>query len=486
MRRSPEQLFERLVQSVGLDGLAQMRVQPRLHAPLDVLVECVRCEGDDRDRLRIRAVHRADLSRRREAVLHRHPHVHEDRVVVALALLPEEIDRRLAVLGVIDFDLPHGQHHQHDLGVDRHILREQDAAALQLDVSLPGRLAFLLKCLPEFIHDIRREKRLRDKGVDAGLPRLLRHVVPVEGGEDDDRELMADDLPDPARRLDAVHAGHLPVDEDEVVGIVPRVLELDHADRLFAGGGGVAADADLPEDEPRVLAGHLVVVDDEHDDIVGGKLVRVLAAVLSSGGLQRHRHGEGRALALFALYFYVAVHQLHEALRDRHAEARAAEAARRRGILLRKCVKDPRQEILAHADAGVLHDELQRAVAVVAADLLGAETHAAALRRELDGISEDVDHDLPELHRVADVVAAEIVRDVASKGQTLVAALPADDRGHLLEDLPEGELLAVNDHAARLDAGHVKDVVDDAEKMMRGGPDLLKIIPRPVRDVRVA
>ena len=35
----------------------------------------------------------------------------------------------------------------------------------------------------------------------------------------------------------------------------------------------------------------------------------------------------------------------------------------------------------------------------------------------------------------------------------------------LAEDLHERELLAVNDHAARLDAGHVKDVVDDAESV---------------------
>ena len=59
--------------------------------------------------------------------------------------------------------------------------------------------------------------------------------------------------------------------------------------------------------------------------------------------------------------------------------------------------------------------------------------------------------------------------------KAFVTALAGDDRIDLFEHLGEGELFLVDDHLARFDAGHIQDVIDDAEQMAGGGVDLAEV-----------
>src|SRR5205823_3801170 len=84
----------------------------------------------------------------------------------------------------------------------------------------------------------------------------------------------------------------------------------------------------------------------------------------------------------------IAAQQIRQALADREAQAGAAEAARRRGVGLRERLKEARQRLGRHADAGVgyLKEDALAEVADLAPD---AQAHAALLR---------------EFHRVADQI----------------------------------------------------------------------------------
>ena len=211
-----------------------MGVEAGLHAALDVFVEGVGREGDDGDGTCVRAFHLPDGPGGFEAVHDRHAHVHQDGVVISGIVVAEHLHRDLAVPGMVDLHLAHGQDHDHDLGVDLHVLRQEDPAALE--VGFRGSRGSLLfaEGLAEFIHDRLREEGLGDKGVHAGAQGFVRHVVPVVGGQDDDGGFVAHDFADPPGGLDAVHLRHLPVDQDQVVGLLAGVAEPDHLHSLRA------------------------------------------------------------------------------------------------------------------------------------------------------------------------------------------------------------------------------------------------------------
>ena len=58
----------------------------------------------------------------------------------------------LAVFRVVHLHLPHGQHHHHDLRVHRHVLRQEDPAALQVDGLLLDGCVLPPEGLPELVH----------------------------------------------------------------------------------------------------------------------------------------------------------------------------------------------------------------------------------------------------------------------------------------------------------------------------------------------
>ena len=84
-----------------------------------------------------------------------------------------------AVFRHVDLNFPHVQHHDHDLGVYRHVFCQQDMSSLQV-CSFPGHVcAFPLERFAEFIHHAAGKKRLGYEGVNARTAGFLRHLVPV-------------------------------------------------------------------------------------------------------------------------------------------------------------------------------------------------------------------------------------------------------------------------------------------------------------------
>ena len=116
---------------------------------------------------------------------------------------------------------------------------------------------------------------------------------------------------------------------------------------------------------------------------------------------------------------------------------------------------------------------------------LHGQFHLAALRRKLHGIAQDVDEHLPQLHLVADVVIVDRRVDMAVISQALVVALSAEHRIDGFQQFREGEFLVLEGHPAGFDAGHVQNVVDEPQQVIRGISNLLQIALRLFRRIRI-
>ena len=160
------------------------------------------------------------------------------------------------------------------------------------------------------------------------------------------------------------------------------------------------------------------------------------------------------------------VHELHDAFRDRHPKAGASVSVGGGRVLLAESVKQVREEFAAHADPRITDGELQRSLMFVPASLFNEERHASACRCEFDGVAENVDHNLPELHAIAKIVVIYFTDRPAIIVQAFVSALPADDGVDLFEIFSKREFFVFDDHSAGLNAGHIQNVIDNTEKML--------------------
>ena len=117
--------------------------------------------------------------------------------------------------------------------------------------------------------------------------------------------------------------------------------------------------------------------------------------------------------------------------------------------------------------------------------LLGSECHSPSLGGEFHRISENVDHDLPQLQVVTDVGLLDAADDTAVIGDPLLMALPADDGVDLRQHVHEREGFIFNGHLSGFNTAHVQNIIDDPKQMMGGSADLFQVLPGLVRQSRI-
>ena len=204
---------------------------------------------------------------------------------------------------------------------------------------------------------------------------------------------MAADL---FRQCQAVHLGHLHVEDGDVERVAPSdVLERvagrcrllrQHPPRLG-----------LP---PEDLAVGRVVVHDQHPlprDLGDG--LELLGRQWACRGLGPDREVERGTLPDPALHPHPPAHLLCQALADREAQARAAVTARGRGVDLRERLEQPVHPVLRDPDPGIPDREVDRIP-------LGA-----SVGRGLDGrgiYPQDNLSLIGELHRVVQQVEEDL------------------------------------------------------------------------------
>ena len=334
---------------------------------------------------------------------------------------------------MIDIDLTHGKHHFYDLRIDGNVLSKQYVPAFKLCLS-SGRI-FLSVCRPEFLDHIIGKKRLCNKAVNTGALGFFQHIVPFVGGDDDDRRFVTDDLPYLSCCFNAVHFGHFQVYQKQIKWLLSCLPEPYQLYRLPARKNSLAGDTRLTKYQLCVFTGNRIIIYDKHTQFTEVYIILLRVAFGICRIHERDRYGKCSTLALFALHLDVAVHQLDKVFGNRHSKPRASVSVGGRAVLLTEGIKQLRQVFRTHTDTRVGYCKTQSRSAVKMCSPFNRKFHASALGGELDGIAENIDQHLPQLHIVTDITGIHRADNTAIVVQSLICALRTENRVDLFKQL---------------------------------------------------
>ena len=181
-----------------------------------------------------------------------------------------------------------------------------------------------------------------------------------------------------------------------------------------------------------------------------------------------------------------ASHQLYDAFGNGHAQPGALHLVGGAVFRSGKRVENGFQVFRRHAVAVVLH--LHADMLILAGALLelhDAEADVPALRRVFYGVGKEVDQNLVDSGFVANQALVPDAGCLQMKVLLSGFGHGLDDGVHGGNHVVQGEFLQVQHDFSALDLGDVQNVVDEAEKVLAGGHDLLGIFPDLGRILRV-
>ena len=281
----------------------------------------------------------------------------------------------------------------------------------------------------------------------------------------------------PLNGLPAVHAGHLPVHEDGLVGGLGGMGALGCQRN---GCSPVVGHIDLPAPGLRHAqqdgACGGVVIDHQHAQ--GGE-----QAFGGQGGLLGHLPGhaqgkaevKGAALAQRAVQAQLPAHQGDQAFANGQAQASAAKTPGGGGLGLGEAVKDVFLVLRGDANAAVAHGNTQRDLRGAVCQHLDLHQHLAVLG-ELDGIAPQVDEHLLQPHGVARQRFGDAGVDVKEYFHGLVAHTGREDDREVAHQAVKAKGLQVEFHLACIDLGEVQDVVEQAKQGLGGAFGLVGVV----------
>ena len=243
------------------------------------------------------------------------------------------------------------------------------------------------------------------------MQRLVQDLVPVERSQDDHGRFAAVTLPYFLCDLQAVHLRHFPVQQHQVIGGVLGVLHLQHLQRIPAGQADIRLDAYLVQNQPGVLRCDFFVVHDQYMHVIRFDVMSCRA--LMPAVFQRNHHGKLRAFSLFGPDGDFPVHQLHDTPGNGHAQAGAAVFAAAAAVFLGEGIEDLWNKVLIDPDAGIGDHKFQGGLFVKGPGAFYGQGNAPRRIGEFDGVGQDIDQHLLELHIVADIVIADAAGHLA-------------------------------------------------------------------------
>ena len=123
------------------------------------------------------------------------------------------------------------------------------------------------------------------------------------------------------------------------------------------------------------------------------------------------------------------------------------------------------------ADAGIRnHKAVPADLLVLLRQLRDGEGDAAALGRELDGIADQIFENLMDAQNIADALVMADLEGM-TEGQSLFPGQGLGPGHDFFHFLPLAEQLLDQNYMAAFNAAHVQYIIDQAEKVLRGGPD---------------
>ena len=375
-----------------------------------------------------------------------------------------------------------------DLTVQLVILDQQDMPSAEVGV-FPGQDVLRLRLrmsdgCQQGVAQVGQEHRLGAERRHARRLRLPFDIRPVVGSQDDNRGIVVQ-AANLARDLDAVHVRQPPVDDIGAAG----VAQLDglpctqHS--LPAGKRPLRTHSHTSQQLCHAVAGVEIVV--HHQRLEAGKLRDLFLAAGSGLHAQRQADDKLGAPVLLGLHLDRAAHHLDNVPSDGHAEAGSLYPADRRGTLAFKRLEDLLRELRTHADAVVADAELVLCTVAHGSGKL-PDTHGdrAARRRELDGVGQQVEQDLPHARPVAVNVLVGNVKRIHIKLELLGVHLSADDGLDVVQHLGQVDLGFLQLELAALDAAHIQNIVDEREQVATRGEGFGQIVLHPFLIVDIA
>ena len=313
----------------------------------------------------------ADLAGGFKAVHFRHLDIHEDDVE---RLAFDGLKAFDAVLGDIGLVAEFLKETRRDLLVDDVVIAEQhverqgkgeDGFGLEGHVFAGGRFGAGDGADEGIFQEQRFDGFSQATGKDGSF-RAHAHGSEQDEGE----ERGAGQLADFAREHDAIHAGHLHVEDGEIEGFA-----LAHPfEGLGSAAGGAGDHAPLAglQGEDAAVGG--VIVHDEEAQVGELRLGSLGGIRLGGvgGGLEWQVEMESGTLVRDALDPHVAAHEFDEALADGEAETGTAVLPSGRGVGLAEGLEEAIQAGGRDADASVAHGELAGAGSASARASCGA------------------------------------------------------------------------------------------------------------------
>src|SRR5579864_407105 len=263
--------------------------------------------------------------------------------------------------------------------------------------------------------------------------------------------------------FDAVEAGHLPIDEYDVVGLIAVGGLAYEFDPFLAGGSFVDVKSHAEEHAEEDFACLGVVVDDEGATatevrVSGATGYRVTLA--EEGGKP-----EGAAVADLAADAHIATHKLSEFSGDGQAEPRAAMLTSRGGVGLFERLEQAAHLLFGKTDPGIGDREVDD-LAVVGFLPDSSSHDDLTLFGELDSVVAEIDKDLTEAKRITFRMSADCGINIKDQFEALGGSFFGDEVADILEDFLQIEVDVFDSKLARFDLGEVQNVIDDAEEML--------------------
>ena len=404
----------------------------------------------------------ADGVRGLQAIEHGHLHVHQHQVI-GLWRVAQQIDRFLSVVGQLHHSPFARQQLLRHLLVDEVVFHHQQAHAIQAARASSQQVSGW--CLPRG-HSQCIGHRVIQHGAGHGFDQeAVQHLLLVVGGsvqhiapagrdhDHDGPRAVAKQFAQLAGQREAVHAGHVPVEEDHVELRWPVVDTMGHHGQcVFGAFGGKGLPAQTLQHTGHDLLGHQVVIHhqclqvSQGAAVFGGKVSRHICG---------HPHGnaevEGAALAHHAAELQLAPHQPHQPLADGQAQSGTTVFARGRALGLCEAGKYLGLCIGRNANAAVMHFKQQVNVLLAVLFAPGIEVHTQqhlTLRRELDGVATQVDEHLLQAQRIANEHLGNAVVNVKQQLQLLGFGVAGVDDTQVTNQLVEAERLGVQLHLA--------------------------------------
>ena len=214
--------------------------------------------------------------------------------------------------------------------------------------------------------------------------------------------------------------------------------------------------------------------------------VPAVTRTFPGGNGQGQRHGKPAALPFLTLNLDPAPHAVHQILHDGHAQAGALDLVDRAAAHPLEGHEYPLQELLAHAHAVVLAEEVQPNPALSGQPLGKADQDGAAFLGIFHRVADDVYQNLPQAEGVPHQVLLLNPADLEGQLLPLLLRLGAEDHSQIMNQVRQGKPLLTEGHPPAVNPGHIQDVVDQAHQMGGGRADLFQAVLHPSLFVNMA